>query len=138
MKRLVLTLAALTLAGGLAACGKKEPVAATEPGAEPATAAVATPAPAAPAASKGGDMAAMGMAGDAKMAKGTGKVTAVDAEAGTITLDHGPIPEAGWPAMTMVFKAGPPVTSAVKVGDTVAFDVKLQGGAGEVTAVQKQ
>jgi Cu(I)/Ag(I) efflux system protein CusF len=131
MKRLVLSLAALALAGSLAACGKKETVATTEPAAAPAAAP-------APAASTSGDMAGMDMSGDAKMGKGKGTVTAVDAKAGTITLDHGPIPEAGWPAMTMAFKAGPSVTSAVKVGDKVAFDVKLQGGAGEVTAVQKQ
>jgi Cu/Ag efflux protein CusF len=134
MKRLVLTLAALGLAGSLAACGKKETVAATEPAAAPA----ATPAPAAPTAAASGDLPAMGMSSDAKMARGTGTVTAIDAKAGTITLDHGPIPEANWPAMTMGFKAGPSVTQAVKVGDKVAFDVKLQGGAGEVTAIKKQ
>jgi Cu(I)/Ag(I) efflux system protein CusF len=125
MKRFVLTLAALVLAGSLAACGKKETVATTEPAAAPA----ATPAPAAPTAAA---------SADAKIAKGTGTVTAIDAKAGTITLDHGPIPEANWPAMTMGFKAGPSVTQAVKVGDKVAFDVKLQGGAGEITAIQKQ
>ncbi|MDB5450032.1 MAG: hypothetical protein JWQ52_1160 [Phenylobacterium sp.] len=138
MKRLVLTLAALTLAGGLAACGKKETAAATEPATAATAAPPAAPTPAAPAGSTSGDMAGMDMSGDAKMAKGQGTVTAVDGKAGTITLDHGPIQEAGWPAMTMAFKAGPSVTSAVKVGDKVAFDVKLQGGASEVTSVQKQ
>ena len=55
----------------------------------------------------------------------------------TITLDHGPIPEVNWPAMTMTFKTTPAVTGAVKVGDKVGFDVKVQGGAGEVTAIRK-
>jgi Cu/Ag efflux protein CusF len=118
MKRLIATAAAVALAVGLAACSKKE---------EPAAAAAS------------GDMADMkAPAAGAKMAKGTGAVTAVDAAAGTITLDHGPIPEANWPAMTMTFKAGPSVTSAVKPGDKVSFDLKLEGGAGEITAVRKQ
>lgn len=138
MKRLILTVTALSLAGALAACAKKE--AATEtaaaPAAAPAATTSATTPPAATAAS--GDMAAMGMTADAKMAKGTGKVTAVDAKAGTITLDHGPIPEANWPAMTMTFKAAPTITQAVKVGDKVAFELKLQGGGAEVAAIQKQ
>lgn len=121
MKRIVLAAAAVTLSAGLAACGRQE---------------TATTAPAAP--DMGSEMGKMPMAGEAKMAKGTGVVTAVDAAAGTITLDHGAMPEAGWPAMTMSFKAAPDVAQSVKVGDRVAFDVRLEGGAGAVTAVQKQ
>ncbi|HKP77712.1 MAG TPA: copper-binding protein [Phenylobacterium sp.] len=132
MKRLVLTTAALSLAGLLAACGQKE-AAKTETAAAPAA---EMPAATPPAASPA--MAGMNMAADAKMAKGTGTVTAIDAKAGTITLDHGPIPEANWPAMTMGFKAAPAIAQSVKVGDKVAFDLKLEGGAGEVTAIQKQ
>ena len=127
MKRLILTVAALGLAGSLAACAKKE--ATTEAAAPPA------PAPAA-APTAGSDMAAMPMPADAKMAKGTGTVTAV--AAGSVTIDHAPIPEVGWPAMTMGFKASPEVAKSVKVGDKVAFDLKVEGGAGEVTAIRKQ
>lgn len=135
MKHITTTLAALGLAAGLAACSQKSTTAETA-----ATPEAAPPAPAAaPAAAAPTDkMASTDMAGDAKMAKGTGTVKAIDPAAGTITLDHGPIPEANWPAMTMSFKAAPAVTQAVKVGDKVAFDLKLRGGAGEVTAVQKQ
>ncbi|MDB5687451.1 MAG: copper-binding protein, partial [Rhizorhabdus sp.] len=71
-------------------------------------------------------------------AKGHGTVTAIDKTAGTITLDHGPIPEAKWPAMTMAFKAAPAITDAAKVGDLVDFDLTLIGSAGEVTAIHKQ
>ena len=127
MKHFILTLAAVVMAGSLVACAKKE--AATE-AAAPA-AAVAAPAPA-----PGSDMAALGMSADAKMAKGTGTVTAVGPD--SVTIDHAPIPEAGWPAMTMAFKASPDLAKSVKAGDKVAFDVKLQGGAGEVTALHKQ
>jgi Cu/Ag efflux protein CusF len=128
MKQLVLTLAALGLAGSLAACAKKETAAET-------AAAPTAPAAAAPAA-PGADMAAMDMSADAKMAKGTGTVTAVSVD--SVTIDHAPIPEASWPAMTMAFKAAPAVTQSVKVGDKVAFDLKLQSGAGEITAIHKQ
>ena len=127
MKRLILTVAALGLAGSLAACAKKEPT--TEAAAPSAPAPTAAP-------TAGSDMAAMPMPADAKMAKGTGTVTAV--AAGSVTIDHGPIPEVGWPAMTMGFKASPEVAKSVKVGDKVAFDLKVQGGAGEVTAIRKQ
>src|SRR3546814_5515399 len=65
------------------------------------------------------------------MAKGHGTVTAIDKTAGTITLDHGPIPEAKWPAMTMAFKAAPAIIDAAKVGDKVDFDLTLTGNAGE-------
>lgn len=127
MKTLI-TLAALGLAAGLAACGEKpEDKAAAE-----------APAAAAPAAPAADNMAGMASAPAAKMVKSTGTVTAVDAAGGSITLDHAPIPEAGWPAMTMAFKAAPSIVQCVKVGDKVAFDLSLKDGAGEVTALQKQ
>src|SRR3546814_1691553 len=47
-------------------------------------------------------------------AKGTGTVTAIDSAAGKITLDHGPIAELQWPAMTMAFDAPPALLTAVK------------------------
>lgn len=135
MKRLYLTAATVAFTIALGACSPKaddQKTAATEPASAPAAMPV-TPA-AAPAASQ---MSKMDMPADAKMAKGTGTVAAVDAKAGTITLDHGPIPEANWPAMTMAFKASPAILSQVKPGDKVAFDLKLAGGAGEITAIQK-
>ena len=79
---------------------------------------------------------------------GLGKTAfqAVDLRAGMAALtvsslafvDHAPIPEVGWPAMTMGFKASPAIAKSVKVGDKVAFDLKVQGGAGEITAIRKQ
>lgn len=113
-----------------AACGKK---------AETPVAAETNQA--APAAAMSGDMGNMAMAPSATAAikaKGHGTVTAIDKTAGTITLNHGPIPEAKWPAMTMTFKAAPAITDAAKVGEKVDFDVTLTGSAGEVIAVHKQ
>ena len=127
MKRITTTIAALGLASLLAACNPKPAETAAAPEAAPPT----------PAAAPAKDeMAGMNMAGDAKMAKGTGTVTAVSAD--SITIDHGPIPQAKWPAMTMGFKAAPEIAKQVKAGDKVAFDLKLEGGAGEVTAIRKQ
>ena len=36
------------------------------------------------------------------------------------------------------FKAAPDVAKSVKVGDEVAFDLKLEGGARQITAITKQ
>jgi Cu(I)/Ag(I) efflux system protein CusF len=95
-------------------------------------------APAAAMSSDMGDMAMAPAATAAIKAKGNGTITALDKAAGTITLNHGSIPEAKWPAMTMAFKAAPAVTDAAKVGEKVDFDVTLTGSAGEVTAILKQ
>ena len=121
---------ALGLAALTAACGKKAE-----------TPVVAETNQATPAPAMGGDMGNMAMAPAANAsikAKGQGTITAIDKAAGTITLDHGPIPEAKWPAMTMAFKAAPSITDAVKVGDKVDFDLSLKGSDGEVTAIAKQ
>ena len=120
-----LYLAAIGLAALLAACGEK---AATN----------ATPANAtASASTAAGDMGNMAMPAHTKMGKGTGTVTAIDKAAGKITLNHGPIPGVGWPAMTMAFNAKPELLDSVAVGNNVAFDLTLRGSAGEVTAIHK-
>lgn len=126
-------LAGLGLAALLAACGQNAET--TDEAAN-----VAADSNSEMAAGMSGGMDKMEMSGDmaAKMAKGTGTVTAVDMAEGKITLDHAPIPEANWPAMTMAFKAKPELLDSVKVGDKVAFDLALKDGAGEVTAVRKQ
>ncbi len=131
MKRIVLTGGVLGAALALAACGQKSERTMAE---APAAPAAGTP------AAQTGDMAGMNMAGSqaAKTAKGTGTVKSVDAGAGAITVDHGPIPEAGWPAMTMAFKAAPGLVQSVKPGDKVAFDLTLKDGSGEITAITKQ
>jgi Cu(I)/Ag(I) efflux system periplasmic protein CusF len=52
------------------------------------------------------DMSPSGMAKDTKTGKhvAKGTVKSVDAIAGTVTLDHGPVKSMNWPAMTMTFK----------------------------------
>lgn len=125
MKRLTLILTVAAMAAALTACDRKP----TEPTAQ--AAAAAGPA-------SGDAMAGMDMA-DANMAKGTGTVTAIDKAAGTITLDHDPIPDLKWPAMTMAFETTPvTLLDTVKVGDKVSFELKMIGGTGEVTAITAQ
>jgi Cu(I)/Ag(I) efflux system periplasmic protein CusF len=77
----------------------------------------------------------MAMEAKATSAKGTGTVTAVDAAAGTVTIDPAPIPEIGWPAMTMAFRADPALLAGVAVGNMVAFDLTLEDNAGTITAL---
>ena len=103
---------------GLSACGQSEtaPPAETAPGAEMPMA--------------GGQAAMTGA--------GTGTITAVDASAGTVTIDHGAIPGVGWPAMAMTFTAPAAVLANAKVGDRVAFDVSVHDGVNEVTALRAQ
>jgi Cu/Ag efflux protein CusF len=129
MKQSLYTIAALALAGSLAACGQKAD-----------TDSAQAPAPSAAAPASGAPMSGMAPAEmqGAQAAKGTGTVTAIDPAAGTITINHAPIPEANWPAMTMGFKATPEQVGSVKPGDKVAFDLRLQGGAGEIMAISKQ
>lgn len=60
-------------------------------------------------------------------AEGTGVVRALNAKAGTITLDHDAIPSLGWPAMTMTFKAADPaLLRGVAPGQRVRFQLKGQ------------
>jgi len=114
------------LALALAACGQKT---------EPAPVEAAAIVPSAPAAS--GDMSGMPMAASGEMSgSGTGAITAVDPAAGTVTIDHGPIPGVNWPAMTMAFTASPTILQKAKVGDQVQFDVTVKGPAAEVTAIR--
>jgi Cu(I)/Ag(I) efflux system protein CusF len=73
----------------------------------------------------------------AKHGQGTGVIQAIDAKAGTLTIQHGPIPGVGWPAMTMTFKAKPAaLLNGLKVGQTIGFDTTVRGSSAEVTAVR--
>jgi Cu/Ag efflux protein CusF len=134
MKSYVLT-TMLGLTALLAACGQQ-----AETDGTPTTAASEAASGSSEAAGMSDDMGKMAMPADsaAKMAKGTGTVAEIDNAAGKITLDHGPLPEANWPAMKMAFKAKPELLDSVKVGDKVSFELALEGDSGEVTAIQKQ
>lgn len=68
-----------------------------------------------------------------------GVVKKVDAQAGKITIQHGPLKNLDMPAMTMVFKvkeAG--MLSAVKAGDNVRFVAESLPGGLTVTSIEKK
>lgn len=72
-----------------------------------------------------------------KTGKGTGVVKTIDLAAGTVTIQHGPIPGVGWPAMTMTFKATPSgLLKGLHTGETIGFDARVRGASAEVTAVR--
>jgi Cu(I)/Ag(I) efflux system protein CusF len=71
-------------------------------------------------------------------ASGSGVVTAVDEAAGTVTIEHGEMPDLKWPPMTMVFPAPPELLTGISPGDEVAFDLSVAAGRGEITALTKR
>lgn len=77
-------------------------------------------------------------AGEAAPVSATGTVTAVDAAAGTISIDHGAIAAINWPAMEMQFTTqDPAILQGIAVGDRVQFELKSAAESTVVTAVRK-
>jgi Cu(I)/Ag(I) efflux system protein CusF len=73
----------------------------------------------------------------AKHGQGKGVIKAIDPKAGTLTIQHGPIPAVSWPAMTMTFKAKPAsLLKGLEVGQTIGFDTTVVGMSATVTAVR--
>jgi Cu/Ag efflux protein CusF len=70
-------------------------------------------------------------------AHGTGTVNAVDPAQHKVNLSHQPIPEIGWPAMTMEFPVAPSVDlKPIKPGTRVNFTIEQQpGGMYEIKAI---
>ena len=61
------------------------------------------------------------------MAQGT--LNSVDAAAGTVSISHGAVATANWPAMTMSFKLADPAEAAnLKPGDRVDFHFTIESG----------
>ena len=68
-----------------------------------------------------------------------GKITAIDATAGTVTLDHQAIPAVGWDAMSMGFTTTDPMMlKDMKVGDSVSFELKSAAEKTIIVRIQKQ
>ncbi|HEY0858996.1 MAG TPA: efflux RND transporter periplasmic adaptor subunit [Albitalea sp.] len=70
--------------------------------------------------------------------KATGTVDGIDAKAGTLSLNHGPVASLNWPAMTMEFKvANDSLLKGLKPGAAVSFEfVERQAGEWVVTAIK--
>ena len=80
----------------------------------------------------------MGSEGEMQMASAEGTVTAVDDQAGTITVDHGPVPAVDWPAMTMAFEADENLRQEVAVGDEVIFDFRTSESGNRITSISRK
>lgn len=64
----------------------------------------------------------------AALHKGSGVVKSVNAQAGAINLDHGPIASLGWGAMAMDFPVkDPALLKGIKPGQKVEFDLISEG-----------
>lgn len=69
---------------------------------------------------------------------GTGTITALDPASGKITLAHEPIPELGWPAMTMGFSLKRGLALGLSVGDHVRFELmKMPDGGYMIMEIEK-
>ncbi len=70
--------------------------------------------------------------------KAEGTVDSIDAKAGTVSLNHGPIDSLKWPAMTMEFKvANEAMLKALKPGSMVTAEfVERQPGEWVITSVK--
>lgn len=67
-----------------------------------------------------------------------GTVAEVDAKAGTVSINHGPVPSLKWPAMQMEFQvANPTLLNTLRTGSTVAFEfVERKPGEWVITGVK--
>ncbi|MFW2448582.1 MAG: copper-binding protein [Qipengyuania pacifica] len=86
----------------------------------------------------GEDMPMMEPGSEMQTVSAEGTVTAIDAEAGTITVDHGPVPAIEWPAMTMAFEADEQLRSEVSVGEGIAFEFRTGSEGNVITSITKQ
>jgi Cu(I)/Ag(I) efflux system periplasmic protein CusF len=70
-------------------------------------------------------------------AHGTGTINSVDPAQHKVNLSHNPLPEIGWPAMTMDFPVAPSVDlKTIKAGTRVNFTIEQgQGGMYEIKAI---
>jgi Cu(I)/Ag(I) efflux system periplasmic protein CusF len=88
------------------------------------------------AAKKGGDKKAGEKKSQAKVHKGAGVPTKVDAAAGKVTIDHGPIQTLGWPAMNMTFTVkDKAMLDHVHQGNKVEFEFVQQGSDYVITKI---
>lgn len=120
--RFLASVAALSVALGLSACGDSNP--------EPEAPAVATtPNPM-------GEMEMGVQTAPEAEHRATGTVTAV--EGGRVTINHGPVETIGWPAMTMSFAAPQESLSKIEPGDQVAFTFRQEGTDQVITSITPQ
>ena len=74
----------------------------------------------------------------AQTASATGSVRKINAEKGTLTIAHGPVPALQWPAMVMPFAASAEQISQVRESDEIRFDFVAEGMKYRITSLKKR
>ncbi len=74
----------------------------------------------------------------AQTASATGTVKKVNADKGTVTIAHGPVPELKWPAMVMPFEATPEQIAQIDEGDNIAFTFASDGNKYRIESIEKR
>ena len=75
--------------------------------------------------------------GKSQTHKGSGTVSKVDSEKGTVTIVHGPVESMKWPAMTMTFRVkDKKMLDMVKQGEKVDFSFVQSGKDYIVTKIK--
>ena len=115
----------------LAACSAPAP--SGNPAASDAPPATAAPAPVTDQAP-----ASVPPVNQATRATGSGTIEAIDSEARTITIAHGPVEALQWPAMTMTFRAPDVDLGSLEKGDRVEFDLAASGMEGTIVRISKR
>ena len=82
-----------------------------------------------------GDMPMADESGGEQNASAQGTVTAIDPEAGTVTIEHEPVKSIGWPAMTMAFEADAQILEQVSIGEGIDFEFRTGPEGSVVTSV---
>lgn len=85
-----------------------------------------------------GSMAGMNMSAETRSGHARGVVTKIDAASSEVTLQHGPVTELGWPAMTMTFLGKPGTLDGLKAGDKVDFAFDWDGRTGRLTSITRR
>lgn len=66
-----------------------------------------------------------------------GRVVEIDMEEKSVTIDHGPVPEIGWPAMVMAFKAPSEIDlMSVGAGEAVRFTFRETATGYELSMIE--
>ena len=78
---------------------------------------------------------AMGIEAAQPAHKASGTVKAIDAAKGTITIAHGAVPSANWPAMEMAFNITPSMIGEIKAEQQVVFEFVSKGMEATVTKI---
>ncbi|NGR06950.1 copper-binding protein [bacterium SGD-2] len=82
-------------------------------------------------------VACVAVPAQAQEGSGSGEVRRVDAQAGKVTIKHGPIGELELPAMTLVYRADPALLAGLQPGDKVRFTARRENGHYVVVEISK-